>query len=299
MEEQLSNTRVSIGMPIYNAERYLEETLDSVLNQSYQNFVLYISDNASTDRTQEICEAYASKDKRIKYIRNPENVGAAMNYERCYEPATTEYFRWQNADDPIEPELIQQCVTALDNNPDAVLAYGEANIIDENGNLIRKHLNKLDAAQDSPSERFKSALGRVGIQNQMYGLIRRNHLANTARMKGYVAADLNLVTELSLYGKFIRLPDVLFNRRMHPECSSWERADSERQKNFWDPSKRKLVLQTWRSILEHFKAISRSPISSADKRAAYMHVLKFSYWRKAKLFNEAKELVKYGIFRMS
>ncbi len=298
MELATNTPRVTIGMPVYNAEQYIEETIESVLAQTYGDFVLYIADNASTDKTEVICRQFCKRDPRIVYIRNPSNVGAAKNYEVCYAPAQSEFYRWQNADDPIEPRLIEACIEALDTQPDAVLAYGTANIIDAHGHLINEHRDNLTVDQSSAADRMIACIGSIGIQNQMYGLIRREALAKTARMRSYVAADLNLITELSLYGKFILLSEHLFNRRMHPECSSWDRKDSDRQKNFWDPTKRKLVLQTWRSTYEYYKAVTRSPAPIKEKWSLYKYLLRFTYWRKDLMSHELNDFLKFGILRL-
>jgi len=299
MTEQTSNPRVGIGLPVYNGERYLEETLKSVLRQTHDDFTLVIADNASTDRTEQICREYAGKDARIDYIRNPVNLGASQNYTRCFEPAKTEYFRWQNADDPIEPRLIEECVKVLDEHPDVVLAYGKSKIIDEEGTIIRDYDDNMDLAQESASARFLTFARHIGLQNLMYGLIRREPLARTALLGNYVAADINLVGELCLYGKFKQIPVHLFNRRMHPDCSSWSREDDEVQKNFWDPSKRKFVMQTWRSIYEYYKAVARAPIPFNDKRVLGYHFLKQVYWRKKAMTGELVDLIKFGLMRRS
>ena len=294
-----AETRVSIGLPVYNAERYIEETLDSLLKQTYTNFVVYISDNASTDKTEEICTKYSQTDPRITYIRNPVNLGAAGNYERCFRPATTEYFRWQNADDPIEPTLIEKCIDTLDSHPDTVLAFTRANVIDEHGKLLERYTDQMELLEENPSERFTHCLESLGLQNHMYGLIRREALAKTALLGNYVASDINLIGELSLYGKFREIPEHLFNRRMHPDCSSWDRKDDERQKDFWDPSKRKLVMQTWRSFYEFYRAAIRAPIPSDKKIAIGYYLLKRANWKKARLCGELVDLIKYGILKTS
>lgn len=290
-------TPVAIGLPVYNGERYLAETLSSVLNQTFPHFRLFIADNASTDGTEDICRQFAEKDERITYIRNPVNLGAAKNYTRCFEPARSPYFRWQNADDPIEPELLERCVKVLDERPDVVLAYGKSRIIDEDGNLIEEYDDNLDLQSDNPAERFIECMRRIGLQNLMYGLIRRDALARTALLGNYVAADINLIAELTLYGKFHEIPVHLFNRRMHPQASSWERSDEERQRNFWDPQKRKMILQTWRSLFEYHKAVARAPISLSDKRTLFYHLLKQAYWKKQPMKNELVDVIKFGLIK--
>jgi glycosyltransferase involved in cell wall biosynthesis len=86
--------RVSIGLPVFNGEKYLAEALDSILSQTYRDFKLIISDNASTDRTEQICREYAAKDRRIRYYRNEKNIGAPKNFNRVFELSSGKYFRW-------------------------------------------------------------------------------------------------------------------------------------------------------------------------------------------------------------
>ena len=86
--------RVSLGMPIHNAERYLEEALESLLGQSFDDFELVISDNASTDKTGDICRAYAAKDERIKYVCMRQNYGLIDNFNNVFRLSTGEYFKW-------------------------------------------------------------------------------------------------------------------------------------------------------------------------------------------------------------
>jgi glycosyltransferase involved in cell wall biosynthesis len=289
----LPYTKVGIGMPVYNGERYIEESIKSNLNQSFEDFTLIISDNASTDRTQEICLDYAAKDKRIHYIHNPVNLGAAKNYSRCFDPSNCEYFRWSNADDLIEPKQIELCVNILESQPDTVLTYGKTMIIDEHGKLTSHYDDNLHLQQDSPADRFIAGLSSIGLSNILYGLIRKEQLAHTALLGNYIASDINLIIELTLYGKFHEIPEYLFSRRMHPQASSWDRSDEETQKAFWDTSKKKLWFQQHRAVYEYFKAVHRAPIASAEKNRIYKYLLKFAYWRKNKL---AKEVVDYTKF---
>lgn len=290
-------TPVAIGLPVYNGERYLAETLNSVLNQTYPHFSLFIADNASTDGTEEICRQFAREDERITYIRNSVNLGAARNYAICFDSARSPYFRWQNADDPIEPTLLERCVQVLDQHPDVVLTYGKTRIIDEHGNPTEDYDDNLDLQDENSATRFIECMRRIGLQNLMYGLIRREALARTPLLGNYVASDINLIVELSLYGKFHEIPEHLFNRRMHPEASSWDRSDAERQRNFWDPQKRRMILQTWRSILEFYKAVGRSPIPLRDKGTLFYYLLKRAYWYKEPMKNELVDLIRRGLLR--
>ena len=100
---------VSIGMPVYNGEEFLRQALDSLLSQSYKNFELIISDNASTDGTQKICEEYIARDKRIRYIRQNENI-EELNFEFVLKEARGNYFMWVSDDDVWDSRFVEECI---------------------------------------------------------------------------------------------------------------------------------------------------------------------------------------------
>src|SRR3990172_6471697 len=120
-------------MPVYNAERYLEEALDSLVSQSFEDFELIISDNASTDRTGEICWRYAAKDERIRYVRNRANFGILYNFGQTFRLSSGEFFKWAAADDVCGRDYFLRAVEALDADPSLILAWGRTQGIDEHG----------------------------------------------------------------------------------------------------------------------------------------------------------------------
>src|SRR5437660_3984326 len=130
--------RVTIGVPVYNGEKYLAECLDSLVKQTYSDLEIVICDNSSTDETQYICERYASRDSRIRYVRNPVNIGLGGNFRSVLELARGEYFKAAAADDTCAAEFIEQCVAALDRNPSVILAYPLTSIIDGHGNRVNE-----------------------------------------------------------------------------------------------------------------------------------------------------------------
>ena len=113
--------RLSIGLPVYNGEKYLAESLNALLGQSYEDFELIISDNASTDSTADICRQYAKQDARIRYIRQGHNIGLAPNHNFVFRESRGALFKWAASDDLYGRDLMQRCVTALDEHPDVVL----------------------------------------------------------------------------------------------------------------------------------------------------------------------------------
>ncbi|MGA7951628.1 MAG: glycosyltransferase family A protein [Thiobacillaceae bacterium] len=104
---------VSIGMPVFNGERYIRDALDSLLAQTFTDFELIISDNASTDRTEQICRQYAAHDARIRYVRQSVNLGALPNFQFVLEAAVGEYFMWAAYDDFWKPNFIAHALPAM------------------------------------------------------------------------------------------------------------------------------------------------------------------------------------------
>jgi glycosyltransferase involved in cell wall biosynthesis len=206
---QTPTPRVSIGLPVYNGEKYLREALNSILLQTYTNFELIISDNASVDQTQKICMDFAEKDQRIRYYRNETNLGAAPNHNLVFKLAKGEYFRWAGCDDKISPELLEKCVEFLDNHLDVVLCVPNTGIIGEYGEDLGGFEYGKDISLPTPGERFRyfSLVNTSG--NYLYGLIRSNAITKIALHGSYPSSDLVFLAELSLYGKF----DVVTSER--------------------------------------------------------------------------------------
>src|ERR687897_507571 len=131
--------RVSVTLPVFNGERYLAQAIGSILDQSYRDFELIVSDNASTDGTNDICRSFEAQDRRIRYVRQPRNIGASPNFNICYALASGEFFKWAAHDDYLEPGYLAACVEALDANPDAVLCQSLVRLIDDQDRLIEIH----------------------------------------------------------------------------------------------------------------------------------------------------------------
>src|ERR1700682_2243328 len=125
--------KITIGLPVYNGAKYLAAAMDSILAQSYGDFDLLISDNASTDGTEEICRDYAKKDPRIRYIRQRQNLGAAANHNLLIPMTDSPYFKWASHDDLLAPGFLAACVDVLDRDSTVVLASPASMLIDEVG----------------------------------------------------------------------------------------------------------------------------------------------------------------------
>ena len=279
---------ISVGMPVYNGGRYLRLAIESVLAQSYGDFELIISDNASTDETEDTCREYAARDPRIVYLRNATNIGAAANYNQLFHRSRAEYFRWFNADDLSSPRLHQECLAALQAHPGASMAYGKTALIDSDGLVTGPYEDRLNLQQESVAERFFEFLRVVGQTNAIYGLMRRSALAATALMGSgkFPAADTILMAELALQGRIVEVPETLFFRRMHKGASSWARSDNNVQQNFWLGSHGRFVMPTVKRMNALMAAIDRAPASAAERRRMKRHVMRRMVWARGAISRE-------------
>src|SRR5512133_46681 len=211
-----STPLVSVGLFVYNGERFLEETLRSILNQTFTDFELVISDNASTDRTGEIAKAYAERDDRIRYYRSEKNMGAGWNSRRVYELATGKYFKQAAVDDLIEPDFLRQCVEILESDPNCVVAHSRTKEVDENGTFIRNYVTPMKTDSNDPVERFRGILMTGGdMCYQIFGVMRMSALRQLPPQGSYVNADGVLLARMSLLGRFHEVPEYLFISTRH------------------------------------------------------------------------------------
>jgi glycosyltransferase involved in cell wall biosynthesis len=272
---------VSIGIPVYNAEAYLEHTIRSILDQTYTDFELVLSDNASTDRSLEICRDFAERDPRIRLTAHPVNQGAQFNFRYVFQTARAPYFRWCASDDYFAPESLEACVATLDANPDAVLCYPGTILVDGEGRFLRDYDDDLDLRMDDPVERYRQVVARIVLVNVIYGLIRSDAVRRTGLISHFFGADQVFVAELALQGKFLAIDRPLFYRRMHEAASSSMHADPERLQTYLDPKRagRPNPL-LWYTLFERLKAPLRAPISLADRLRLAKFVLRAAIMRR-------------------
>lgn len=209
-----------IGVPAYNAETHLAAALESLLHQTYRNFQVIIADNASTDRTPDICAEFEKRDSRVRVIRQTENLGGPRNFNYVGRLARGKFFKWAATNDICEPRMLENCVNALEENPDCVLAYPETYLIAESGEIQSAYEDPLEASDNDGASRFLSVLSTLQLNNAQYGLIRSDSLLRTKFEGAYASGDIPFMAELALHGKFLRLPERLFKRRVSPESST-------------------------------------------------------------------------------
>lgn len=275
-------------MPVYNGDKFVEESIRSVLAQTYDDFMFLIADNGSTDRSSDICQDYAAQDKRIVYWRNEQNIGAAANYNALFRKSETPYFRWSNADDLLDPRLHELCLESLEDNPGAVLAAGTTTFIDANGVELERYDDNLEILEDSASERLEIFFQNVGLTNVIYGLMRTDAIARTDLMgDGTIpAADKIMMGQLVMHGKFLKINETLFFRRMHDGSSSADRESDDIQETFWSAGSRKFRMPALRRIAAYWRSISRTSERKSERMSLYRIILGQTWARKRELLTD-------------
>ena len=138
---------VSIGMPVYNGERTLRESVDSILSQTFSDFELIISDNASADGTEAICRTYVERDSRVAYHRQPQNLGITENYNTVFRLSNAPYFKWASSSDICMPEFLSKCVAVQQNHSDVVLCYPRTRLFDSRTSDAEDYLIQYSGQQ--------------------------------------------------------------------------------------------------------------------------------------------------------
>lgn len=250
-----SNIAITIGMPVYNGSQYIREALDSLLTQTFTDFELIISDNASTDTTQSICEEYARRDPRIRYLRQTENKGALANFQFVLEQAQGEFFMWAAADDLWDKRWIETVYTHIRGSKQVAgfgkLAHIDAHSMDMphaangaklqfDGNLLWRKLS------------FYLAYEGMGKANLFYALYPRVALQDID-LRGY-HFDYQILFTLLDRVVFVQVAGVSLYKRIHGECGGGATDNVWRSPAFLAPAR---VLQRDYQIATHYLRCAR------------------------------------------
>jgi glycosyltransferase involved in cell wall biosynthesis len=281
--------RVTVGVPVFNGESFLAETLDSLSNQTFSDFEIVISDNASTDRTEQICRDYAARDPRIRYYRSDTNHGAAWNHNRVFELGRGEYFKWNSADDLCAPEFLARCVAALDEDASATMVCSSVLVIDDYGDPVRAGFIPAEVASPSAWQRFRRIIQTDHYCLHVYSLIRSDVLRKTDLIGHFLGSDRTLLSHLSLFGHCVLLPDTLMFNRDHPARFTRSFALHSREGTIWfdqHAAKRKLLFPSWRFLKSYWEVVSRSPLRWQERLQCYGTLLAWSRHRKKPLLDD-------------
>ncbi|MCV0400950.1 MAG: glycosyltransferase [Nitrosopumilus sp.] len=222
--KSLSRGKLTIGLPVYNGEKFLHKCLDSLLEQSFENFEIIISDNASTDKTQNICQEYSEKDKRIRYIRQEKNIGLLPNFNFVLDQSNNEFFMWMGVDDYILPDYVKKNMDVLASNSNVVGSVSKIkpyNFSDSPTNQIdskfidftkklRTRFKKLDAFSISGNYDQKVRNYLTGSTCQViYGIFRTDKLQKSIIPSLFVGLDWAEMLNVLKFGDIHVINEVL------------------------------------------------------------------------------------------
>jgi glycosyltransferase involved in cell wall biosynthesis len=268
--------RVSVGLPVHNGERFVAQAIESILSQTFEDFELIISDNASTDATEQICREYAARDPRIRYYRSDQNRGAAWNHNRVVELAKGEYFKWQAHDDYCDPTFLEKCFAVVQSDPCVVLCYPRFVRVDERGKRLGVKGSKLVGGAE-PHERFRSVIYRRDTCEELYGVARTAAIKKTT-MGAYSNSDDALLAELILQGRFQEVPEPLFFYRLHQAQSTSAHPSRYGRTAWFDPSAgAHISLPSLRLFTGYLALVWRSPLAWRERVRCYSSLIGWSW----------------------
>lgn len=278
---------VSVGIPVYNGENYLAKAIESVLGQTFPNLELIICDNASSDRTQEICEHYLRRDARVHYVRNERNLGAGPNYDLAFRRSRGVFFNWLAHDDLFAPTYLEKTVACLEQHPDAVLCYVGITEIGPKGEVIRTYRNHLPGV-DSPRPAVR--LGGMILYNHQaepfFGLFRRQALVGSSLHGTNPGSDRVLLAEMALRGRCVTVPEPLFCHREHEnrytravllgdrkKAENWQHTDHAKKKT----GARMFTLSVYS---EYWRVVNQNIGRAREKWACYGQLIRWWFMNR-------------------
>lgn len=287
MHRTTSEPLVTVGLAVYNSERHVRQSLDCLLAQTFRDFVLFISDNASTDTTSEICREYAARDPRIRYSKNETNIGMVGNYNLLFSKCRSKYFRWATADDYWAPDMLKDAVEVMEADPSLALCYPRAVVVDDDGRELGRWSDRLHLLQESAAERFLSVVMDIGWVHHHLGLMRTDAVRRTKLLGRHVRSDAGFIAEMSLYGGFYQIPKYQMYRRRHEDSSSIKPGDhGHLQRRYHAAGVRRIPFNRWLIHQVLFQAALHGPLSRREKLQVASALARAVYWDRMPLVRE-------------
>jgi glycosyltransferase involved in cell wall biosynthesis len=286
---------VSIGMPAYNAERTIRASIEALLAQTFGDFELIVSDNASTDGTWAVIEDCARRDPRIVAVRQDRNIGANANYSAVFRLARGRYFKWASSNDWCSPRFLEACVSHLEAHADVVLAQPRTRLFESAPESGADYDGDVAFDADDPVERFTAAATTMRLNNAMNGVVRADALRRTRLIEHYPGADVVLVGQLALMGRIALLPERLFHRRMDGATATRLMSAEAVQRHHYPTPTLRSLFPTWRFAAGWLRAVLSSGLPFADTCRGLQRVLRMIYWKRADLRRDLGEALRYPV----
>lgn len=272
--------RVSIGMPAFNSEANIGSAIECFLGQTFGDFELIVSDNASTDGTRDVVERYRMLDKRVRYERQSVNVGANPNYTYVARLARGEFFKWTSSSDWCAPTFLESCIDLMIRHDDTVLVVPRTRLFEYDPSVYRDYERDIEVLDASPSERLVRLMETLFLNNVMNGLIRGSALKRTRLMEAFYGGDVVLMGHLALLGKFRLVDQRLFYRRMEVATATAMQDRMALRRHHYPQLRADSLLQYSKLQLGWLRVVRSAPIGLSEKTRALTYVAKRCYWER-------------------
>ena len=263
-----------------------------ILSQSFGDFELIISDNASTDDTETISRALVERDPRVRYRRNVQNVGISTNFNLLVPLARGRLFKWATADDLLRAGFLERCVSVLEAEPDVVLAYSAADFVDGDGRSLDLVDPGWHLVSDSAALRLSVAIRADHFVNAALGVMRTDALRRTRLVARYPGGDYRLMAELSLLGKFVEVPERLYVRRVHRGSTKGNMGNSRWLRRYYGGARPGSRAAYWRLSRDRAGIVLGARIPVARKIQLLVGLARTMVANRTRLYRELVELVK-------
>jgi glycosyltransferase involved in cell wall biosynthesis len=256
--------RVIIGSPLFNHADHFPQAIESILGQTFTDFAVVLVDDVSSDGTPALAREYAARDRRVSYHRNSERLGLVENSQKAFAIAReqhpeAQYFAWASDHDLWHQRWLEQLVETLEAHPDVLLAYPLNRRIGPDGDLLKRKPWVFDTfGETNRGRRFRTAIRRMRAGNMVYGLYRIAALQRAGVYRRIVVPDRLLLAELSLYGQFKQVPEVLWFRRWYGRVFSLDR----QRANFFPQGKPLYAYCPW--WMAHAASLCHTLVIRAD-----------------------------------
>jgi glycosyltransferase involved in cell wall biosynthesis len=287
-------------LPVFNGENFLEDAIRSVLGQSFGDLELVVCDNASSDRTETIARDLAASDRRLRYVRNPRNLGAAPNYNRSFALAKGELFKWLSHDDRLAPGYLEATVAVLDSAPDAVLANTVVDYIDARGTVFARYDSELRLADGpDPVRRFAAMVLRSHSCVDFFGLARRRAMEGSLLHASFHGADRAFLAQMALRGRLVQLDRPLVQMREHGARYTRRQGGNARARRLWHDSSGRSTpgLPTLDLYRAYRRLVREENLTPARRRACQAVLARWWLvnWNAVRVGTDALGLVAPGV----
>ena len=268
---------VTIGLPVHNGANYLGDAIRCLREQTFGDFRMIVSDNASTDATEEIARSAASEDRRILYYRHAVNLGAPANYNYTLDAAESQFFMWHAHDDLRDSRFLELAHATLASSSEVSVTFSRAESIGPSGERLGAVPRPDGLVHAAPHQRLRAVVESKRPELVLFGLMRRQLLERTRKHGRFKGADRILVAEMGLLGGFQEIDEVLFYNREHPDrytAMGVGPAAEQRRREWWDPDRTGGVrMPRWKGLWGYLGAIGRHPLPPSERVMCYVALI--------------------------